>query len=340
MRRSRSYVTALFICLQMIVGCSGVRLHQNAGEVIIRDPADSNFPREAAVDDKAAATAILPYAILADQTYKRSYGPHSRLLRNLTSCGPQTCPEEESEARKLLSNWRLLAAEDQFGAPSGLGVQIWVSKGPVCREAVIAFRGSDFAKTGTWVSNLHWLGRIFGVTDQYTQVRYNISRFIDRIVKDPCYRPRGAGKTVVTVVGHSLGGGLARHAGYVDARIDSVYTFDPSFVTGKWDRFFAKAADDPGMGNIAENMQGLTINSTYEHGEVLAYARFITRRLVIQSRNAPHVILTRFNVIEGNIFKQHKLTNLITCLLADANSIDENDRAARRIRRAAECGDK
>ena len=337
----RSHIKMKFfvasLIFQLFTGCSDLQIRQPVGEVIIRDGTSS---AQKIADDRAEAERALPYALIAEQTYRpAAYQNTGRptISFPLLKCWPD-CAEEEKDARKVLTAWRpLVAMKDRFGKPDGLALQIWVSKGSVCREAVIAFRGTDPTKSGNWVSNLHWFVRIFGQVDQYTQVRYNIRPLIDYIQRQPCYAP---GQTVISVVGHSLGGGLAQQASYVDSRIDNVYAFDPSFVTGSWDSYFPLNSSDPGVRDRKKNAVGLEVRRIYEHGEILAYLRFIIRHLRPPTDRNPHILLIRFNVIDGNIFKQHKLDILNTCLIAEAFSKAGAEREARRKRLVNYCGDK
>ncbi len=324
------------IVLLAITGCTDIVVSQRMGEVIIRD-GQNPTPKHGDVGQMAAD--ILPYALIADQTYRDgSYRRQAPLkpYPPLTKCSPDCDPEEQAAA-KILANWRLVAAlKDKFGRPSGLAVQVWAEGGKTCREVVIAFRGTELSKGGNWVSNLHWLARIFGVSDQYTQVRYNMRNLIDFAQSLPCF---DKGRSKITVAGHSLGGGLALHAGYVDGRIDNIYAFDPSFVTGSWDGYFTTNPSDPGLKNRKENEKGLTVKRIYEHGEILAYVRFFTRHINPPTPIDPHVILIRFNVVDGNIFKQHKLIVLDTCLIAETYSKDGSEQQVRRERVRAVCAD-
>lgn len=330
-----AFLASILVSL-VVAGCTDINITQPVGEIIVRD---GQKPTPTHSDDGKVAAEILPYALMADQTYRpSSYNGPAQLsaYHPLTACRPN-CQEEEQQAEKILSSWRLIAAmEDKFGTPSGLAVQVWAKRGKACSEVVIAFRGTVPSKGGNWVSNLHWLVRVFGIADQYTQVRYNIKQLIDFAQAQPCYEK---GHTTIAVVGHSLGGGLAQHAGYVDGRIDNVYVFDPSFVTGSWDGYFPMNPADPGLRNRKENVKGLTVKRVYEHGEILAYIRFFTRHINPPTRSNPHVVLIRFNVVEGNFFKQHKLIVLNTCLIAEANARTESERKARRILLKAVCAD-
>ena len=111
------------------------------------------------------------------------------------------------------------------GAPRCLdGLEYHVWRRGRCGEAVIAFRGTDANEIGDWLSNFRWFiaRRLF---DQYDQVQKAVPDIIGKV------NGVGCSARLIVATGHSLGGGLAQHAGYADKRIEYVYAFDPSPVT-------------------------------------------------------------------------------------------------------------
>src|SRR5271166_1498325 len=185
---------------------------------------------------------------------------------------------------------------------SGVGAR----KGVRCSEAVVAFRGTIQGNKGDWESNFHWILRALPIYDQYDQVRDHIGDFIGHIERDKCYR---AGPTQITAVWHSLGGGLAQLAAYADPRIRRVYAFDPSMVTGYY---------SVNPANRDENVKGLRMERVFEHGEILAYGRYIMRQFIPPSPCNPRVVSIRFNVIHGSPIAQHSLTDFDNALLREA----------------------
>ena len=260
---------AAAIALLSLSACADLHLDQGPDQVIQRTEGEDNF----AVKQKAGpiAARVLPYALLAEQSYDpRVYATH-RFAPRATTCvadDPKDCDAraDDRRAARWLSEWRYVWSCDgpeecRVRTPGrsepvgGLGVQVWARKGARCPEAVIAFRGTVGGNKGDWESNFHWILRDFPIYDQYDQVRDHIGDFIGHIERDPCYRP---GLTQIIAVGHSLGGGLAQLAAYSDRRIRRVYAFDPSMVTGFY------SVDPP---HRDRNVQGQRIERVYELGE-------------------------------------------------------------------------
>jgi pimeloyl-ACP methyl ester carboxylesterase len=308
---------AAAITLPLLSGCAGLHLDQGPGQVIQRTEGEDNYAQRQKAGPVAAR--VLPYALLAEQSYdERVYANHKAAPRD-TACGdddPKDCGvgDDDRRAARWLNEWRYVwscETPDQCGVRTpgqsepvgGLGVQIWARKGAECPEVVIAFRGTISGNKGDWESNFHWILRAFPVYDQYDQVRDHARDFIGRIERDPCYR---AGLTQITAVGHSLGGGLAQLAAYSDRRIRRVYAFDPSMVTGYY------SVDPKGRDY---NVRGLRMERIYEFGEVLAYGRLIMLHYIPLSPCNPRVVSVRFRVFHGAPIALHSLGDLDNGLL-------------------------
>jgi pimeloyl-ACP methyl ester carboxylesterase len=313
-----------FIAFAIIVTCLGAcaQLHlvQEPHQVIQRTEGEDNYDQRQKAGPVAAR--VLPYALLAEQSYNPDVYLRHRMARRTTACitdDPKECDErvDAKRAAVWLNQWRYVWSCDgpdkckvrtvgRSDPVGGLGVQIWARKGVRCPEAVIAFRGTVGGNEGDWESNFHWVLRWFPIYDQYDQVRDHVGDFIGYIERERCYR---TGPTPITAVGHSLGGGLAQLAAYSDPRIRRVYAFDPSVVTGYY------SVNPPKRDEIVE---GLRVERIYEHGEILAYGRYVLRQFIPLSPCNPRVVSIRFDVIHGSPIAQHSLTDFTNGLLREA----------------------
>ena len=309
---------AVAIALPLLSGCAGLHLDQEPEQVIQRTEGEDNYAERQKAGPVAAR--VLPYALLAEQSYDPEVYATRRTAPRATACAadsPKDCAARADDQRAAgwLDGWRYVWScngPDECGVRTtgqsdrvgdGLGVQIWARKGLRCPEAVIAFRGTVSGNKGDWESNFHWILRAFPIYDQYEQVRDHVGDFISHIERDKCYHE---GTTGIIAVGHSLGGGLAQLAAYSDRRIRRVYAFDPSMVTG----FYSVAPR-----NRDRNVHGLGIERVYEFGEVLAYPRLIMLHSIPLSPCNPRVVSVRFRVFRGAPIALHSLTDLDNGLL-------------------------
>ena len=309
---------AVAIAFPLLSGCAGLHLDQQPDQVIQRTEGEDNYAERQKAGPVAAR--VLPYALLAEQSYDSEVYRSRRATPRATACvadDPKDCAARVDDQRvaRWLDEWRYVwscSGADECGVQTagpgervadGLGVQIWARKGVRCPEAVIAFRGTMGGNKGDWESNFHWILRAFPIYDQYEEVRDHVGDFIGHIERDNCYRE---GVTEVVAVGHSLGGGLAQLAAYSDHRIRRVYAFDPSMVTGYY------SVDPP---HRDRNVQGLRMERIYEFGEVLAYGRLIMLHYIPLSPCNPRVVSVRFRVFQGAPIALHSLTDLDNGLL-------------------------
>jgi pimeloyl-ACP methyl ester carboxylesterase len=309
---------AVAIALPLLSACAGLHLDQEPDQVIQRTEGEDNYNQRQKAGPVAAR--VLPYALLAEQSYDPQVYLIGRTVPRATACAADNAKDCDARAHderavRWLAEWRYVWScngPDECGVRTpgrsepvagGLGVQIWARKGARCPEAVIAFRGTMGGDKGDWESNFHWILRAFPGYDQYDQVRDHVRDFIGHIERDKCYRK---GQTEIIAVGHSLGGGLAQLAAYSDRRIRRVYAFDPSMVTGFY------SVDPP---NRDRNVQGLGIERVYEFGEVLAYGRLIMLHTIPLSPCNPRVVSVRFRVFQGAPIALHSLTDLDNGLL-------------------------
>jgi hypothetical protein len=309
---------AAALALTLLSGCAGLHLDQEHGQVIQRTEGEDNYAESQKAGPVAAR--VLPYALLAEQSYDSQVYLTRMATRRATACAaddPKNCAAraDDQRAARWLDEWRYVwscSGAEQCAVQTagqgervadGLGMQIWARKGVRCSEAVIAFRGTMGGNKGDWESNFHWILRAFPIYDQYEQVRDHVGDFIGHIERDKCYHE---GATEIIAVGHSLGGGLAQLAAYSDSRIRRVYAFDPSMVTGFY------SVDPP---NRDRNVRGLGIERVYEFGEVLAYPRLVMLHSIPLSPCNPRVVSVRFRVFRGAPIALHSLTDLDNGLL-------------------------
>jgi hypothetical protein len=328
--------------------CSNVDLHQGgretrvlAGGVATTLPPDT-LPTVAPLYAQYAYLSALTYEDhLYGLVFRQQEGRPKRRLPDVEHCsGGRDCDALERRLKQVRAIWGgepLIAKINECSADAirgarrdfdrdgkssacnaphssntrvidGLGIQIWARRDGACGEMVIAFRGTDFEQEEDWISNLRWVTRVLPLHDQYEQVQEHINKLIDDGIQKMGCKPRR-----ITAVGHSLGGGLAQHAAYAQRapRITHVFGFDPSFVTGYFDRHI-----DPARRAIVE--QKLKIDRVYEHGEILAYPRFVLRHIYPLSACGPQIRSIRFNFLDGDVRSQHSIVRLTQALLVNS----------------------
>lgn len=289
------------------------------------------------------AALYVPYAMMATAAYAEKDDRNTRkcpdagLLRHARA----GLSENDADYRKTVSGWigylNARGWECRFGVyglncppqmrdchpVGGLEFNVWRRmQGGRCREAVIAFRGTDRHDLGDWTSNLRWLYRLQPKFDQYAQVQFHISTIVAHVAANGC---QGA---LFVATGHSLGGGLAQQAAYADgnALIRYVYAFDPSPVTGFFD-VSAMVRD--------KSTDGLGVDRAFEQGEILALPRLIIENIYPPAPCKPRVRIVRFNVLSGLGIAQHSISGLTKQLQAvgserGADARRADDRAAAR----------
>src|ERR1700722_14214264 len=177
---------AAAIMLPLLSGCAGLHLDQEPNQVIQRTEGEDNYAQRQKAGPVAAR--VLPYALLAEQSYDSQVYLTRKATRRASACAaddPKDCAAlaDDRRAARWLEEWRYVwscSGADECGGQTagqgervadGLGVQIWARKGVRCREAVIAFRGTIGGNRGDWESNFHWILRAFPIYDQYEQGR-------------------------------------------------------------------------------------------------------------------------------------------------------------------------
>jgi hypothetical protein len=294
---------AVLVCA-VAAGCA-----QNPQKVAVGIGTAAYVPESA----RPYAALYLPYAQMASLAYA---DPQFLARRATPNCpdeallrSPALVDATHPAADNLrLAQWRAALGRDWqclFGGmgpldcPPGIrcveGLQYQVWRRRDCSEAVIAFRGSDAGDAGDWISNFRWF-ITRPIFDQYDQVQQAIPGIIDKLTSAGC-RPRR-----IIATGHSLGGGLSQHVAYADRRIDYVYAFDPSPVTG----FFTVPL--PARMAAAEK---LGIDRVYEAGEVLSLPRYLVSGVFPTSPCRPRVRIVRFATVTApSLIERHRIANL------------------------------
>lgn len=221
------------------------------------------------------------------------------------------CPEDQPDCRNLYD---------------GLGVHFWKRHTKArgrCSEVVIAFRGTTGLFDGSMASNLNPIAPVMILfrimrpdADHYYQVRANIDNWIETLQKTPCVGAR----TRFVAVGHSLGGGLAQHAAYQNARISKVYTFNTSPVTA-WRAANARLRE--------VNVRGLEIDHVVEQGEALTALRVVPGLIWGRRICDPQERTVHFDGAGGHPGTQHAIWPLAQRLYVWSGSQHLNKRGGR-----------
>lgn len=318
-------------------GCASFT--QDAHEVLVRDPTVGKY--ESPVSAVPHARRHWVYAAMSDFAYEiarvRSFEDKGRefptkdAATEVKACGgnePPKVPEEWIRWQNFPSGELSSVMRKR-----GLFIVVYEREAPP-REIVVVFEGTNFTELPDWGANLRWFLRFIpGYVDHYTLTAREVSNeFFHRIrsqsekyqVSESEENLRSVGGDTIKIVstGHSLGGGLAQHFAYtfkqsskasVGPRVSEVYAFDPSPVTG-W-----VSAEDPPR---SHNAKGLIINRIFEHGEILAYVRLLTSRLVrlVGSTENPSIYEYRYNFDpKANIVRNHSMRSLACGLFKAAS---------------------
>ncbi len=202
------------------------------------------------------------------------------------------------------ADWREVAEERVDHPSSGLYYEVWENtRNAAAAQVAIVYRGTAFTSLRDWRSNLRWFLRFLPGEDQYDLVRKQVPGIVARA------RQRHGETLSVVTTGHSLGGGLAQQAAYAHPEIKCVYAFDPSPVTG----FYSVPAPDRNRNRV-----GIIVHRIYEHGEIVAYARYILKKIMPLSLRDARIIEVRLDLRRGGAVAQHTMATLALDLTAAA----------------------
>lgn len=223
--------------------------------------------------------------------------------------------EQKQQADKRLAGWHRVPLP-KYVCPPGricvgeVGEQLWIrGHNKSCQQAVVVFRGTVFTSFDDWVANFHWFHRLTPIDDYYDQARDNIAQVVAIAERQGC-----AGRIIA--VGHSLGGGLAQHVAYANPKISTVYAFDPSFVIG---------STDFNLLGLPSYKEGRKFDYVYEHGEILAFLRFIGRQFHPYPPCNPRIRTVRFNTLTGSIINQHRIVDFTKKLIGLSQARAKSD---------------
>ncbi|OAI20912.1 hypothetical protein A1359_20155 [Methylomonas lenta] len=205
---------------------------------------------------------------------------------------PQEMPEKFLHWDKL-ENLNPPPPPEKIWHVGGLGMEVWSTSHLNDTIAVLVFRGTrGIKKWQDWFANCRWLTKYIPFTwDQYDET-HHVAQYIVQAIK------KSFGDDVqIFSAGHSLGGGLAQHAGYSVQAIKTIYVFNTSPLTG----FYSIPKSER-----EANAMDMRILRFYEHGEILAYFRLIMRFFYTLSYKNPSITELRFNFDRWDHFvKQH-----------------------------------
>jgi hypothetical protein len=216
-----------------------------------------------------------PYALAAVAAYQDADDPHREPLDTTPDC-----PEPEklltANGWRLWENLPLLRKRDAPGSAGEkmrdvhLRAEVWESSKD--KKIIVSFGGTAASSLHDWEANFRWALAPLRLNDEYEVLSdVFVPEFIAAYQKR-LEAPDGKwlADAQIVAAGHSLGGGLAQRFAYAfnhyskNSRIQEVYAFDPSPVSGK------RSID--GWEDAA---RGLTINRIYNRGEILASLRSI-----------------------------------------------------------------
>lgn len=183
-----------------------------------------------------------------------------------------------------------------------LSYAVWYRRvNPEKVQIALVFRGTQ--TWGDWWSNAHWITKYLSSGwDQYDLARTIATHVANNLLVD---HPelQGLGTPEIIAAGHSLGGGLAQHAGYAHPLIKRVYSFNGSSVTGFYD-----------VPERDVTKQGLRIYRISERGEILALLRAFMKIIYPVVEKNPKIVEATYNYGSRGLVTQHSIDDLACSL--------------------------
>lgn len=279
-------VIALFVPIRRIVSYK-----QKPGIAFVRDDSRQEKLDDIVIGNNDGDTKLFPdCATLSANIYREDTAKYI----------DEDDPEELGTRRLTVDGWTKVGKWPQRGA-SGLMYDIW--RNEEHHLIVLVFRGT-VPGISSWLANLHVIFRYIPfIVDQYDQIKDIVPKIVDDLSKD------GASNEFRFIAtGHSLGGGLAQHALYLDPRIKTAFAFNSSPFTGWSDLEIRQRTD---------NAFETTIYRIHENGEVLEFLRLLMKISYVFNPRPnvnPYFVEYRFNLTTGGLVKQHGIVPL-ACVL-------------------------
>ena len=239
------------------------------------------------------------FALFAGVVYRDDYGPKERdgAGCNYLQPGADLKHTEFGMPRDLLggdkvSGWKRWVPVDRAGADGpaacfdkdGLYYETYVLQNTAGKlvSAVIAFRGTENRSGQYWTDWRSNFAAALGFEPkQYALARERLPTLVSELKKE--LMTDAQGNVEIYAVGHSLGGGLAQQAGFLEPDIRQVITFNTTPVTNwshlRLDKAVRKAYP--------------TIYRVYHGGEILEKLRFVSTSFT-ETRYARHDIGLQF----------------------------------------------
>lgn len=176
-----------------------------------------------------------------------------------------------------------------------LGIEVWGDE--ESKTIAIVFRGTVHSLS-SWNANFHWLSKFLPIKNQYEETQALIPDLVSQITAQI-----GLDYTIITT-GHSLGGGLAQYANYLDKNIRYSFVFNSSPVTGwrdvKWNDRQSNTIDS-------------RIYRLYERGEILQFLRFFVKISYLfnpRPNTNPYFVEHRLNLTMLGVITSHNMTDI------------------------------
>ncbi len=182
-------------------------------------------------------------------------------------------------------------------------------------EYAIVFRGTQGG--GGWFSNLRYITGLIPIFhDQYKQAKSIFPRIMDQIeLREREFNKQGEKRErKITLVGHSLGAGLALYVAFNNKGVTKIIGFNPSLITGA--SFVPQETIKTNLENVKE------VDFIYENSEILHFFESCKEGDLLNENN-PNLKIGcyKVNLLGGTIFNQHDMGPMACRLTVINNSI-------------------